>query len=195
MERRLRAYGAAIQTIEEGKVGKARYFLMTLIPAEGRVTVRGFGLGQLEFATREYLNVERAIEPLPGAEAVLVSVDSIAALQRAFQTTFLIRARFSRRCSGRWLDSVMTETPNNRIEQTVASATLACESLATQCRGGSSCGAVRRRGDSRTGGYSATGRCGSPARRSIRCDRGRGVQPGSRARHPPSPWADRHSHA
>jgi len=36
-----------------------------------------------------HLKVEKSLESSPGAEAVLVSVDSIAALQRAYPNYFL----------------------------------------------------------------------------------------------------------
>ncbi len=89
VERRLEAYGNALQTLEEQGVADAHFFLMTLDPAADTITIRGFRKNELDTATATYLQVERSLNAATGAEAVLVSVDSIAALKRAYPNYFL----------------------------------------------------------------------------------------------------------
>ena len=89
VERRLEAYGNALQTLEEQSVADAHFFLLALDPAADTITIRGFRKNELDLATETYLQVERALNAASGAEAVLVSVDSIAALKRAYPNYFL----------------------------------------------------------------------------------------------------------
>jgi ppGpp synthetase/RelA/SpoT-type nucleotidyltranferase len=89
VERRLEGYGAALRTLEDPSAAGADFFLLALDPTEGTVTIKGYARAELERATADYLSVERSLEGRPGAEAVLVSVDSIAALQRAYPNYFL----------------------------------------------------------------------------------------------------------
>jgi hypothetical protein len=89
VERRLEGYGAALQTLEDPSVANADFFLLALDPTEETVSISGYSRSELERATADYLDVEKSLESRPGAEAVLVSVDSIAALQRAYPNYFL----------------------------------------------------------------------------------------------------------
>jgi Region found in RelA / SpoT proteins len=89
VERRLEAYGNALQTLEDQSIPGAHFFLLALDPAANTITIRGYRRNDLDRATAEYLEVERAIDSSTGAEAVLVSVDSIAALKRAYPNYFL----------------------------------------------------------------------------------------------------------
>lgn len=89
---RLRGYGEALQTVDKGSVPNAHYFLLALDPgAESYATlaVSEYTRAQLDTATADYLEVERALAGKPGAEAVLVSVDSLDALRRAYPNYFL----------------------------------------------------------------------------------------------------------
>jgi Region found in RelA / SpoT proteins len=90
VETRLSAYGAAMQTLEQpDSFLEAHYFLLALDSAAKRVTITGFRANQLEGASQKYLDVERSIAGQPGAEAVLVSVESLASLRRAYPNYFL----------------------------------------------------------------------------------------------------------
>lgn len=89
VERRLAAYGDALQTLEEPSVADAHYYLMVLDPAADTITIRGYSKAELQLATKHYLDIERTLDEETGAEAVLVSVDSIAALKRAYPNYFL----------------------------------------------------------------------------------------------------------
>jgi len=86
---RLRAYGAALNEAPTRKTRDAHYFLMELDPGAHRVIVTGYKMGELHQASEDYLSAERSIAGRPGAEAVLVSVESIAALRRAYPNYFL----------------------------------------------------------------------------------------------------------
>ncbi len=89
VENRLAAYGAALRTLEKPGAKGAHYFLLALDPAANEVTVTGFTAAQLKEASEEYLATERKISERPGAEAVLVSVESVASLRRAYPNYFL----------------------------------------------------------------------------------------------------------
>lgn len=89
VERRLQAYGDALQTLEDPSVSGAHYFLLALDPKADTTTIRGFSRAELEEATKQYLDIERSLNADTGAEAVLVSVESIAALKRAYPNYFL----------------------------------------------------------------------------------------------------------
>ena len=94
IKNRLTQYGAALKTTEERDVEDAHYFLLKLDPAADNVTVTGYSSREIEEAQREYLAVERGIEDIEGAEAVLVSVESFASLRRAYPNYFLDTKKF-----------------------------------------------------------------------------------------------------
>lgn len=86
---KLRLYGRTIQTLEKGgQLKEGRYFLLEVRPSEGKATIYGFAGNELDRATKKYLDVEQALKG-PGSEAVLVSVDSLASLKRAYPSYFL----------------------------------------------------------------------------------------------------------
>lgn len=94
VERRLQTYGAALQTLEDPSVANADFFLLALNPGEGTVNIRGYTRAELPQATADYPATERVLDAVSGAEAVLVSVESIAALQRAYPNYFLDTTAF-----------------------------------------------------------------------------------------------------
>jgi len=85
----LRAYGEVLQTTEEFGVQGAHYFLLKLDPSAQRVTVTGFKVNELQKASEEYLKTERSISESAGQDAVLVSVESVESLRRAYPNYFL----------------------------------------------------------------------------------------------------------
>lgn len=89
VEDRLNAYGAAIQTAEDPSVPGAYYFLLRVDPSAKEVNVRGYPRGDFQRAVSDYLDTETRIRGRAGAEAVLVSVGSVAALRRAYPNYFL----------------------------------------------------------------------------------------------------------
>jgi ppGpp synthetase/RelA/SpoT-type nucleotidyltranferase len=86
---RLRAYGATLRTLETSVTKDTHYFLLVLDPTAQTVSVTGYRSGQLEVASEQYLAAERSIAEAQGSDAVLVSVESIAALKRAYPNYFL----------------------------------------------------------------------------------------------------------
>jgi hypothetical protein len=89
VERHLHTYGAALQTFENEAIAGAHYYLLELDPAAKQVKVVGYKQAQLAAAEEEYLKLERQINETPGKDAVLVSVESLEALHRAYPNYFL----------------------------------------------------------------------------------------------------------
>lgn len=87
--KKLKSYGAALETVNRGSIRGAHYYLLALDPGEEKVWVAPYPKNMLERATSDYLAVERAMNTRAGAEAVLVSVESIATLRRAYPNYFL----------------------------------------------------------------------------------------------------------
>jgi hypothetical protein len=114
VERRLQTYGAALRTLEDPSVANADFFLVALNPGEGTVNIRGYARSELEQATADYMATERALDAIPGAEAVLVSVESLAALQRAYPNYFLDTTAFLRA-----LQRATAVTPGRMVPRTL----------------------------------------------------------------------------
>ena len=86
---RLTTFGNALNITETDTAFQdARFFLLELDPNAQNVTVSGFKRDDLMHATRLYADVEKKIAET-GGDAVLVSVDSLAALRRAYPNYFL----------------------------------------------------------------------------------------------------------
>src|SRR6266446_242941 len=88
VEHRLRTYGAALRTLEQPSAQNAHYYLLRLDPAQHQVTVTGYKFNELEKASEEYLSVEKDIKNQIGSDAVLVSVESLDSLRRAYPNYF-----------------------------------------------------------------------------------------------------------
>jgi ppGpp synthetase/RelA/SpoT-type nucleotidyltranferase len=84
---RLQAYGEALHNIETLPTN-ADYFLLELDPSAKQIRVTGYKQKDLETATDHYLTVEKSIVGTNN-DAVLVSVDSVASLRRAYPNYFL----------------------------------------------------------------------------------------------------------
>ncbi|MDX2074085.1 MAG: RelA/SpoT domain-containing protein [Alphaproteobacteria bacterium] len=85
----LKMFGEALNVGEQSTAKGNHFFLLKLEPTEQRMTVTGFSRKQLDEASKRYLEVEKEIADTPGADAVLVSVDSLTALKRAYPNYFL----------------------------------------------------------------------------------------------------------
>jgi len=90
---RLQTYGAALQTIEAPVPVNAEYYLLELDTSAMRVNILGYTQKELTKAQVDYLRTEKQIAGASG-DAVLVSVDSMAALRRAYPNYFLDTKRF-----------------------------------------------------------------------------------------------------
>jgi ppGpp synthetase/RelA/SpoT-type nucleotidyltranferase len=87
VENRLQAYSEALQILEQPSAADADYYLLKIDPSERQVTVKGFKRFDLEKAEQEYLEVEKSLSKQQ-ADAVLVSVESLASLRRAYPNYF-----------------------------------------------------------------------------------------------------------
>ncbi len=84
----LHAFSQALQVTEKPGPQKAHYFLLQLDPVAKKVRVTGYTQRELFQATQEYEVAERSGSNV-GVDAVLVSVESIASLKRAYPNYFL----------------------------------------------------------------------------------------------------------
>lgn len=88
-ENTLRMYSRVLTVGREQTQKGNHYFLLRLEPSVGRMTIEGFPRRDIDRASARYLEVEKQITGMVGAEAVLVSVDSLVALERAYPNYFL----------------------------------------------------------------------------------------------------------
>lgn len=94
---RLRRLGVALQQLEEnvGDSQNTRYFLLELTPDADTIKVTGFSASQSQEAQAQYTEVEKRISNDERSDAVLVSVDSISSLRRAYPNYFLDTGAFA----------------------------------------------------------------------------------------------------
>jgi hypothetical protein len=83
----LRGYAETLRQVEED-AEQAHYYLLKLDPGASQLTVTGFRREEFEQAQQAYSEAERQVKEQPGTDAVLVSVDSLAALRRAYPNYF-----------------------------------------------------------------------------------------------------------
>jgi len=95
VENRLMAYGSALNETGGYPPGDAHYYLLQLDANKKTVNVKGFSYAMLKEAQAEYTEIERSSARQPGHDAVLVSVDSLASLRRAYPNYFLDTANFT----------------------------------------------------------------------------------------------------
>jgi ppGpp synthetase/RelA/SpoT-type nucleotidyltranferase len=90
---KLQAFGAALQTVEGMDAGRdSNYYLLELDPSAMKINIVGYRRSDLERATRDYLDAEKSLSG--NSDAVLVSVESMASLRRAYPNYFLDTNRF-----------------------------------------------------------------------------------------------------
>jgi hypothetical protein len=87
VRKRLGAYGEALKIAEDTQMAKAYYFLLSLTPSQEALSVFGYQKEQLDRATDHYLQIEKTLAP--GAQAVLVAVESLSALKKSYPNYFL----------------------------------------------------------------------------------------------------------
>jgi hypothetical protein len=87
VENRLREYGNAVQSIATNEQG-AHFYLLQLDPASGNLAITGFAVHEIEEANRKYAEAEKMVKQNPGTDAVLVSVESVNALAKAYPNYF-----------------------------------------------------------------------------------------------------------
>lgn len=73
----------------------SQYYLMQLFPEENRLQIRGFSKHDLDAAEAAYLEAEEtALAKKVVSDSVLVSVDSLRSLQRAYPNYYSDTTRF-----------------------------------------------------------------------------------------------------
>ncbi len=94
---RLRTLGTALQQLDENVTGvpNAKYFLLELTPDTDTIKITGFKSNQSQEAQNQYTEVEKRTSGDERSDAVLVSVDSIASLRRAYPNYFLDTGAFA----------------------------------------------------------------------------------------------------
>jgi hypothetical protein len=87
VKHRLRVYGDALRAIEQ-TAEDAHYYLLRLDPDSTELRITGFKAGAIAKAEKQYAEAEEHVKSHPGTDAVLVAVDSVAALRRAYPNYF-----------------------------------------------------------------------------------------------------------
>ncbi|WP_285401115.1 RelA/SpoT domain-containing protein [Luteibacter sp. ME-Dv--P-043b] len=82
-------YGRALQSTTENGPQDAAYYLLTLLPEKHTLTIQSYTVAQLTEANERYTATEQALSDIPGAQVVLVSAESLAALRSAYPNYFL----------------------------------------------------------------------------------------------------------
>lgn len=85
---KLETYRTALNYIENSSSGD-HYFILHLKPKTRQLVISSFKKSQSKLANDKYLGVEQDIKSESEEEAVLVSVDSIASLRKAYPNYFL----------------------------------------------------------------------------------------------------------
>ncbi len=89
VEARLKEYGRALRHLERASLSlNAFYFLLQLDPGKGELSITGFAANDVVGAQQRYSQAEELVRSNPGSDAVLVSVDSVNALQKAYPNYF-----------------------------------------------------------------------------------------------------------
>ncbi len=98
----LDAYGRMINHVSGADPKQSKYYLVHLSLSKRNISTTLFKSDQSEIANEMYLNAERGIAEGSGDQVVLVSVDSVRALRRAYPNYFLDTRRF-----GNLLETIM----------------------------------------------------------------------------------------
>ena len=87
VENRLRVYSDALQAVEQ-RAEQAHYYLLVLDPSTRTLVITGFRHHEIDTAQKKYSEAERTVKERPGTDAVLVAVESLAALRKAYPNYF-----------------------------------------------------------------------------------------------------------
>lgn len=93
VRQRLSAFPAAVQIIEKDAKSSDHFFLLELIPDTRELDIQSFRKDESEIATAAFLETEKRIENT-SSQAVLVSVNKVAWLRRAYPNYFLDSKNF-----------------------------------------------------------------------------------------------------
>jgi hypothetical protein len=90
----LNTFGGALQVIESRDQKDDHFYLLELDPRNKQLNVTAFRASESDAAENAYLEAEKRMRLSPGAQAVLVSVDRITSLRRAYPNYFLDTGNF-----------------------------------------------------------------------------------------------------
>lgn len=90
----LNTYQSMLRALEKHSTKDAKFFLLSLEPEEKRIAARGFLTRDSITANQQYTELEKRLADKPGAQAVLVKVDSVSALKRAYPNYFADTTKF-----------------------------------------------------------------------------------------------------
>ncbi|MEZ2221149.1 RelA/SpoT domain-containing protein [Rhizobium sp. RCC_161_2] len=90
----LNTYQNMLRALERHTTKDAKFFLLSLEPEEKRIAAKGFLTRDSITANQQYTEMEKRLAEKPGAQAVLVKVDSVAALRRAYPNYFADTTKF-----------------------------------------------------------------------------------------------------
>ncbi len=90
VERRLREYSKALHRISNpsAEIANAHIYLLELDPSAGTLEISGFRASEREFAENKYAEAEIRQKSRSGRDAVLVSVESVNSLHKAYPNYF-----------------------------------------------------------------------------------------------------------
>lgn len=91
---KLESYGRTLKQMDRPRTKMAHFYLMYLKPLSGELRVQIYRKEESKRASLDYLEIEKRLSDDKGAEAVLVSVDSIEALKAAYPNYYLDTTRF-----------------------------------------------------------------------------------------------------
>lgn len=100
---KLQNYSRAIQVVVNASQ-KAKYYLLELKPSQRTLSVMGYVESGANAASDAYLKSEKSLDHTAGDEAVLVSLDSIDALRKAYPNYFLDTTIFTESVK-RWISN------------------------------------------------------------------------------------------
>jgi hypothetical protein len=84
----LEGFTMAFRATRAPSVRGAEYFLLSLDTVAERLRITGYERTELQEASKDYAAIEKRIREKVAADAVLVSVDSISNLERAYPNYF-----------------------------------------------------------------------------------------------------------
>jgi len=93
VETALASWGKVVQVLE-GESSNVSAYLLVLNTEEKKIYVKRFTDAQLREATDYYMEIERETKDSPETQAVLVSVDSLTSLKRAYPNYYLDTSAF-----------------------------------------------------------------------------------------------------
>lgn len=87
VQTRLQAYGDALRSVRQ-REWKAHYYLLELDIGSKQLSITGFKATELLEAENRYKEAEKSVQENPDGDVVLVSVDELSSLERAYPNYF-----------------------------------------------------------------------------------------------------------